>query len=129
MQDLQRKLHEVQHRVKGLVILSTSRNWVLLHEMDYQAIHLQPLKPKDAQELLKVFRPDLSDAMATQLADLCGSIPIALRIVGKTIGKGGLSAEVWRSNQIPLWHLNSISAGSLCNCTCAVSWHTLSSEV
>lgn len=87
---LQRILRGVQYHMQGLKLLSTSRNKVTWHEGPVHNVHLQALEQHDALELLEVFTParPLTPAMATQLAELCGSIPYALKVAAQNIQQG-----------------------------------------
>jgi hypothetical protein len=69
----------------GCALIVTSRSAIALPGI--RACHLDRLAPDEAVRLLQSIVPHLSDAVAAQLAKLCGHFPQALRVYGNFLAE------------------------------------------
>ena len=62
--------------------------------MPVQVVEVQPLDAAKSQALLCSVCPELNPTVAKQLAEQCGNIPIALKVVASTVQLQLTTAEV-----------------------------------
>lgn len=91
-------------------LIVTSRHYFTLPGL--HPLQLDTLPPADAQALLRELAPRLSEAEAAQLSQLCGYLPLALRLAGRALARpGGLTpAEYVQQFQDQRQRLNLVDA-------------------
>lgn len=85
-QEFQMALNQLQACLGNVTALSTSRSGALFPSMPVEVVEVQPL---DAAQY-----PELDPTVARQLAEQCGNIPIALKVVASTVELQLTTAEV-----------------------------------
>jgi hypothetical protein len=61
--------------------------------MDAIAIRLGALKPEHAIQLLKTMVPKIPEKMAAEICEICGYLPLPIRMIGSTLNSRRISLE------------------------------------
>eukprot|EP01114_Cavostelium_apophysatum_P017618 TRINITY_DN5286_c0_g1_i1.p1 TRINITY_DN5286_c0_g1~~TRINITY_DN5286_c0_g1_i1.p1 ORF type:complete len:679 (-),score=119.66 TRINITY_DN5286_c0_g1_i1:38-2074(-) len=78
----------VPHSSRGCLLLVTSRKDLELDvELDALRIRLSALKPESSAKLLTALVPQIDEKQAQDMAQLCGNMPLCLRVLGSALNK------------------------------------------